>query len=393
MQFKRRLADFCLESAKKYPIVTIMGPRQSGKTTLAKSVFPDYPYINLEDPSTREIADRDPKALLNKYPDRLIIDEIQRAPALLSHIQVITDQQQRDGQYILTGSYQLELHDALVQSLAGRSSILELLPLSLSELAQQGGELTTNELLLSGFYPRLHVKNIEPAQMYRDYVKTYLERDVRRIINVKNLLQFQRFMKLCAARTGCVLNMDSLANEVGVSNKTIKEWISILQATFLVTLLTPYYENFGKQVIKSPKLYFTDVGLACHLLEIETLAQVDRDPLRGNLFETMVVMDLIKSRLNLGREPQLYYYRDSRKNEIDIIFKQGSQLIPVEIKSAQTISTSYLKRLNYFKKLVGDERCGQPCLIYAGEEEYELQEARFLNYHNAHHILVEAQQV
>lgn len=361
-----------------------MGPRQSGKTTLVRELFPDYPYINLEEPDLRELAHRDPRALLNKYPRHLIIDEVQHVPELLSYIQARVDAADINGQYILTGSHQLALHAALAQSLAGRSAIVELLPLSLNELKQAGFTLDPNQQLLSGFFPRIYNKNLDPTQTYRDYVKTYIERDLRQMINLKDLLTFQRFIKLCASRTGRELNMHSLANDIGVSSHTIKHWLSILQASFLIILLPPYFENFGKQIVKSPKLYFTDVGLACFLLEIETIPQVDRDPLRGNLFETLVVMDLIKTRLNQGREPNLYYYRDSQQNEVDLIYKQGSELIPIEIKSAQTINHSFLKGLSYFKKL---KPCQKSYLIYAGEQEFELEEAKIINYHQAHKIV------
>ena len=386
MRFNRTMAKQCQQLAQQYPVVTLTGPRQSGKTTLVRELFSDYPYLNLEEPDVRELAVRDPRAILNKYPDQLILDEVQRVPELLSYIQAAVDEKGHDGMYILTGSHQLELHEALAQSLAGRTALLELLPLSLSEMKQADISLPLNQQLLSGFYPRVHYKNLDPTQAYSAYVKTYLERDVRRMINLKDLLTFQRFMKLCAARTGCILNMSNLANEVGVSQHTIKHWLSILQASFLVILIPPYFENFGKQAIKSPKLYFTDVGLVCYLLEIETLAQVDRDPLRGNLFETLVVLDLIKARLNQGRDPHLYYYRDSQKKEVDLIYKKGSELIPIEIKSAETISQSFFNNLNYFHELVG-ARCGQPHLVYSGTEEFSLDAGKVVNYHNAHQII------
>lgn len=377
--FERELAYQCQQFIKQYPIVTIMGPRQSGKTTLVKALFPDYAYINMEEPEMQLLAEQDPKALLNKYRAPLIIDEVQRAPQLLSYIQVIVDEQQDDGMYILTGSHQLELHEAVSQSLAGRTAILEMLPLSFKELSKANIELSTNERILNGCYPRVYNKNLDPTIMYRNYVKTYLERDVRKMIHLKDLLTFQRFMKLCAARTGCILNMNNLANEVGVSNHTIKHWISILQASYLMVLLPPYFENINKQVIKSPKLYFTDVGLASYLLGIESINHVDRDPLRGQLFETMVVIEAIKSRLNIGKDPNLYFYRDSKLNEVDLIYKSGSQLIPIEIKSAETINRGFFKGLNYFQNLLGP-RCGQSYLVYAGTHSITMEHAKVINY-------------
>ncbi len=379
MTYQRDIAERFKKALTQYPVVTLTGPRQSGKTTLARTLCPNYDYINLEEPDIREAAIQDPRAILSKYQKGLIIDEVQHVPSLLSYIQAIVDEKQQDGMYVLTGSHQIALHEALAQSLAGRTALLHLLPLCLHELSQAGIKPSLNELLIKGFYPRVYQKELDPTQAYRDYVKTYLERDVRSMINVKDLLMFQRFLKLSAARTGCVLNMNGLANDVGVSNHTIKHWLSVLQASHLVELIMPYYENFGKQVVKSPKLYFTDVGLVCHLIGIETISQVDRDPLRGNLFETLVVTELMKTRYNIGRDPNLYYYRDSLQKEVDIIYKRGSSLIPVEIKSAQTMNISFTRGLDYFHQLVG-ERCEQAYVVYAGEQELQLEKATFLNY-------------
>ncbi|MBS0358808.1 MAG: ATP-binding protein [Proteobacteria bacterium] len=388
MLIKRAISEHFLQLLKQYPVVTVMGPRQAGKTTLVRTLCQDHPYINLENPEIRELAARDPKAIFDKYPGNLIIDEIQHVPSLLSYIQTIVDEKKLEGQFVITGSHQAELHEALAQSLAGRTALLQLLPLSFQELQAAGVHQTVDQWLLSGFYPRIYEKNINPTEMYRNYVKTYLERDVRKMINLKDLLVFQRFMKLCAARTGCVLNMHNLANEVGVSHHTIKHWLSILQASYLIELIPAYFENINKQIIKSPKLYFTDVGLVTYLLDIENISQVSRDPLRGNLFETMVVIDLIKTRLNQGRDPHLYFYRDSQKNEVDVIYKHGNLLIPIEIKSAQTIHKEFYKNLDYFKKLVGD-RSGNAYLIYAGTEEIKLQNCELVNYSHADKIVTE----
>lgn len=387
MTFKRDIAPCFLESLKQYPIVTVIGPRQSGKTTLVKTLCEGYDYINLEQPDIREIAETDPRAIFNKYPSHLIIDEIQHVPKLLSYLQVIADEKQQDGMFVLTGSHQYELHQALTQSLAGRTALLQLLPLSLNELGQVGIKATLNEHLLTGGYPRIYQKQLNPTNVYRDYVKTYLERDVRQMIHLKDLLTFQRFIKLLAARTGTTLNMSALGNDIGISHHTIKHWLSILQASYLITFITPYFENFGKQIIKRPKMYFTDVGLACYLLEIESLAQVDRDPLRGQLFETLVAMELIKTRLNQAREPHLYFYRDNNQREVDLIYKQGSQLLPIEIKSGQTFNQSFLKGLEFFKVLVGEERVTQSYLIYAGEEEYKVKGTQLLNFQNVSRVI------
>lgn len=381
-----------LEMLKNYPVVSVTGPRQSGKTTLVQRLCPDYKYVNLEDPAVREIAASDPHRFLKQHPGGLILDEIQRLPILLSYLQVIIDKEKKKGMYVLTGSHQPEIQAALTQSLAGRTAILQLLPLSLTELKNAKFDLTSNELLLNGFYPRIYNEKLNPTDVYRYYVQTYLERDVRQMIHLKDLLVFQRFMKLCAARTGTILNMHSMSNDLGVSNHTIKHWLSILKASYLIEFVPAYFENIGKQVIKSPKIYFTDVGLACYLLDIETISQVDRDPLRGQLFETLVAVDVMKTRFNKGRDAHLYFYRDSQKNEVDLIYKAGAQLIPIEIKSSQTFSQDFLKGLNYFKELLGD-RCGQSYLVYSGDHEIPLKNVRIINYKNAFKIIDECDEI
>ena len=386
MDIARQLTDQFKLALTKYQIVTIIGPRQSGKTTLAKKVCENYSYINLENPETRFIAKNDPKSIFNKYKKNLIIDEIQLAPELLSYIQVIVDKELLDGMFVITGSHQLALHEAISQSLAGRTAILELLPLSITELKSAGIKQNVDELMLNGCYPRIYRKNLNPTQTYKDYVKTYIERDIRRIINIKDLITFQRFMKLCASRTGCELNISNLSNEVGVSGHTIKNWLSALQASYIVSLVPPYFENFGKQVVKTPKLYFTDVGLAVYLLEIESTQQLNRDPLRGHLFETLVYTELAKSRYNQGREPNLYYYRDAKKNEVDLIYKKGSALIPIEIKSSQTLQKRHFNGLNYFRKLA-QNRCDQTYLVYAGDQNIDFDNHKVINYTSVGEIL------
>lgn len=369
--------------SKDYPVTTLLGPRQSGKTTLVRSSFADLPYANLEEIDTRQAALDDPRRFLSQFTSGVILDEIQQAPDLLSYIQVIVDETQKPGQFILTGSHQLSLHQAVSQSLAGRTALLELLPLSINELQQAGIDLTLNEYVLHGFYPRIYRDNLSPFKAYRNYYQTYVERDVRQLINVRNLSQFDRFIRLCAGRIGQVVNLNSISNDIGVDNRTLKAWLSILEASFIVKRLQPYYENFGKRIIKSPKLYFTDVGLASYLLGIESINQVDRDPLRGNLVENLVIMELIKARANQGLDANLYYYRDNNGNEVDAIYKSASMLIPIEIKSAQTLSNVFYKGLNYFRNLVGEDRCRQGCLIYAGDLEQQIKNIHVLNYKNS----------
>lgn len=369
-----------------YPVVTVMGPRQSGKTTLVKTTFPQMPYVNLEALDVQEIAQLDPKSFLARYPDGVILDEIQRVPSLLSYIQVIVDERQKKGMFILTGSHQLELHQAITQSLAGRTALLNLLPMSLAELMEAGIEISMDEALLKGGYPRIFKDQLDPTKAYRNYFQTYVERDLRQIINVKDLVQFQRFIRLCAGRVGQLLNLESLGNEVGVSSNTIKEWISVLEASFILLRLQPFHENFGKRMIKSSKLYFTDVGLACYLLGIESIEQVSRDPLRGNLVENLVVLELIKARFNQGLDPQIYFFRDAHGHEIDIIFQSGNKLIPIEIRASKTFNKDFLKRLYFFQKLVG-ERANNGYVIYGGDSVQQIDAFKILSYTQASQVV------
>lgn len=376
-----------IQLAKDYPVVTITGPRQSGKTTLVREVFSEMAYINLERPDTRELVEYDPLGFLEQYPNGIILDEIQRLPNLLSYIQTIVDESKQKGQFILTGSHQLELQAAVSQSLAGRTALLNLLPLSISELNKADIQLSTgNQYLLNGFFPRIYSDSLDSTKVYRNYLHTYIERDVRALINLKDLSSFQKFMRLCAGRVGQIVNNSSLANEVGVSAHTIANWLSILEASFIVHLLVPYYENFGKRVIKSPKLYFTDVGLASYLLGLENLTQVARDPLRGSLFENLVIMELLKTRYNQGKDANLYYFRDSHGNEIDVVYKQANDLTPIEIKSSKTLTKGFFKGLEYFSNLAG-EKYSKGFLVYSGEKQQHLTKVSALNYRDAHKIV------
>ncbi len=372
-----------LESlASSYPVVTVMGPRQSGKTTLVQHTFPDMPYANLEALDVQELAQADPRAFLKQYPQGAILDEIQRVPALLSYIQLIVDESQKKGMFILTGSHQLELHQAITQSLAGRTALLNLLPMSLVELSDAGIQLSLDEALLKGGYPRIYKDQLDPTKAYRNYFQTYIERDLRQLVQVKDLMQFQRFVRACAGRVGQLLNAEGLSNDIGVSAHTVKEWISILEASFILIRVQPYFENFGKRIVKSPKLYFTDVGLATYLLGIENTTQLARDPLRGNLVENLVVLELMKSRLNQGLDPQLYYFRDSHGHEVDLVFQAGHKLIPIEIKASQTYNRDFLKNLEFFQNLV-QERSDRGFLIYAGQSEQMIGPIMLLNYAHA----------
>jgi predicted AAA+ superfamily ATPase len=384
--FQRKIKDELRNLAKQYPVVTVIGPRQSGKTTLVRHEFPEKPYVNLESPDTRELALTDPRGFLEKFPHGAILDEIQRAPLLLSYIQTLVDTSQEKGLFILTGSHQLELHQAITQSLAGRTALLRLLPMSLEELHQAGFSLTLDEALLMGGFPRIFQDKLEPTKAYRNYLETYLERDLRQLIHVKDLMQFQRFITLCAGRIGQLINLESIANDIGVSSPTLKQWLSILEASFIVIRLQPYFENFGKRVTKTPKLFFTDVGLATYLLGIEKLSQLERDPLRGNLFENLVLLELIKSRYNSGLDPHLYFYRDVNGKEIDFIFQRGHNLVPIEVKSSKTFNKDFLKNFKFFQELVG-KRCDQGFLIYGGDQEQKIGEVTLLNYNHSNLLL------
>lgn len=374
------------KAAKVLPVVTILGPRQSGKTTLVKQTFPKKPYVNLESIHVRELASSDPVAFLEQYPEGAILDEIQEAPKLLSYIQVRVDASGRKGEFILTGSHQLALNEAISQSLAGRVAILHLLPLSLEELMMAGIEKSVDATLYEGCYPRVHADQLNPTKTYASYVRTYIERDIRMILQVHNLDLFQKFMILAASRVGQIFNKDNLAGEVGVSAKTIGHWLTILEACYIVYRLPPYFDNFGKRVVKSPKIYFCDVGLVAYLLGIETVDQMARDPLRGNLFENLVVNELMKARYNQGLDPRLYFYQVTGRNEVDLIYQRGHELIPIEIKSSRTFNTSLISGIKSFQKIAPD-RSVSPYLIYSGDEEMKIGDIQLLNYRHSGKIV------
>lgn len=347
----REIKDYVLKLWDSFPVVTVTGPRQSGKTTLVKSLFPHLGYVNLEDPSEREFAGSDPQGFLSRFGGKAVIDEIQYAPELLSYIQLAVDQKSaRAGQFVLTGSNQLEYMKSISQTLAGRTGIVKLLPFSYQELYKDKKK-EINAVLHSGFYPPVYDRKIDPADFYASYVMTYLERDVRNISQVHSLAQFQKFMELCAGRSGQILNKAALANECGIANSTVEEWLSVLEASFIIYRLKPYYKNFNKRIIKSPKLYFLDTGLLCYLLRIENTSQLARYPLRGEIYETYVVSELIKRYYHFGKREALYYYRDSNQNEVDMIIDTYKGPIPMEIKSGQTIHEDFFKGLKYFSSL------------------------------------------
>jgi len=319
---KRHISPVLLKLAGYFPVVTVLGPRQSGKTTLVKSVFPDHTYLNMEDADTRALALQDYKAFFKTYPGPLILDEIQRAPGILSAIQVLVDDKREAGKYILTGSHQPLLREGITQSLAGRTAVMQLFPLSLAELSDAGIVLDRDEYLVRGFLPAIYAHGIPPNDLYRSYYSTYVERDVRQIFNIEKQGAFELFLKLLAGRVGQLVNLNNMAGETGVSQPTLASWLSVLEASFIVFRLQPYFANFGKRQTKTPKLYFSEPGLASWLLGISTPEQAARDPLFGGLFENMVVIEALKARLNAGEMPELYYYRSKDGLEIDLI-QQG----------------------------------------------------------------------
>lgn len=383
---KREMEKELINMSTQYPVVTLTGPRQSGKTTLARSVFPDYNYCNLELPDIRQLALNDPRALLSAFPIPVVFGEVQRVPELLSYLQVMADEAQRPGQIILTGSQQLNLHEAIAQSLAGRTALLTLLPLSIRELHKAGVSLSRDELIYKGFFPRLYKDNLEPTKAHQNYYQTYIERDLRQISNIRNLSLYEKFMHLLAGRVGQLLNLSSLSGDIGVSATTLGEWLSILEASFIIFRLKPYYENFGKRVVKSPKIYFTDPGLAAYLLGIHEPAQVSRDPLMGNLFENLVVVEALKTRLNQGFDSNLFFYRDSNGNEIDLLYKKGRELFPIEIKAAMTYNETMLRNMDYFHKVA---KFSQGFLIYSGELEFSKDRLEVINYLNTYKVFKE----
>lgn len=351
--------------AKGFPIVAITGPRQSGKTTLAKLTFPQKPYLSLEDPDVRSTAESDPRGLLAGFPDGAILDEAQRAPRLFSYLQTKVDEQIIPGMFVLTGSQQFGLLSGITQSLAGRVGLVHLLPFSAGELSS-AGQLpdSLEELLVRGQYPPLYNRNILPGDWFSGYIATYVERDARQLLNVRDLSAFQRFVRMCAARTGQILNLSSLASDCGITHNTAASWISVLEASYLIHLLRPHHRNFNKRLIKAPKLYFLDVGLAAWLLGIRTAEQMLFHAQRGVIFETFVVTEFLKGRFNQGLPSNLFYWRDSKGLEIDLILEAGEQLNAVEIKSGQTIAADFLLSLKRWGKLAGQEKRGDSSRLF-----------------------------
>jgi len=358
----REASEEILSLAAQYKAVAIVGPRQSGKTTLARLLFSHKEYVNFENPDIRLFALEDPRGFLSNYPNGAIFDEAQRVPEIFSYLQQILDESATNGLFIITGSNNFLLQETFSQSLAGRVGYLNLLPLTLHEIGTK--KMDINSLLFKGCYPSLYNEKIEANKWYSNYIRTYIERDVRLIKNISNLITFERFLRLCAGRVGQLLNMNSLSVEVGVDTKTISAWIGILESSFIAFRLQPYHKNFNKRIVKMPKLYFYDTGLAAALLGIESSNQLNFNSYKGALFENLMVVDFIKSRFNKAKSNNVYFWRDSVGNELDIIIENGNELIPIEIKSGQTITNEYFKGLNYWQKLTKSER---GYIVYSGD--------------------------
>jgi uncharacterized protein len=355
-----------------FPVVTVTGPRQSGKTTLVRALLADRPYVSLETPSEREFANADPRSYLARFPDGAVIDEVQHAPILLSQIQSVVDADARMGLFVLSGSQNLALLAHVTQSLAGRSALVELLPLSVAEL-RSVGQLRSSaaEQMLWGFYPALYSRDVQPADWLQNYLLTYAERDARQLSAIQDLGAFQRLLRLAAARTGQMLNIASLAGDAGVSESTARQWLSILETCYLIHYVRPHSRNFGKRLVKSPKLYFTDVGLASTLLGIQTAEQLVLHPLRGALFETLVVNEFLKARRNTGSREQLWFWRDNTGTEVDLVVERGAALAAVEIKSGSTVSEDAFRNLRKWQHYAGDEAPAHLGLVYGGDEAFE----------------------
>lgn len=379
-----------LLSYTKFPVITVLGPRQSGKTTLVKEVFPEYTYLSLDNESTLSFALDDPERFLQTYDNErgIILDEFQYAPKITSYIKRLVDEKKRPGYFVLTGSQNFLANALITESLAGRVGILTLLPLSLGELAQAGLlEKSADKLMIQGGYPRLYAEHFTPEELYNSYIKSYLEKDVRQLINVSNISTFQRFLQLCAGSVGQLLNINALAIECGVSFATIKSWLSILEASYIIFLVPPYFNNLKKRLIKSPKLYFFDTGIAAHLLRLTSPEMLALSPFRGPLFESCIIADLYKQYCNRGSTPPLYFWRDhSGAHEVDCILDEGLVQIPIEIKSGQTITSLFFKGLEYWCDLADiDPSTGY--LVYGGADQQRRRNGQVIGWQQAGHLV------
>ncbi|MEY4268673.1 MAG: hypothetical protein RIS90_3208 [Pseudomonadota bacterium] len=378
----RQATATLLELAQGYPVLAITGPRQAGKTTLAQSTFPDKPYVSLEDPDTRAFALEDPRGFLARLSNGAILDEVQRCPPLFSYLQTRVDAHRRMAEFVLTGSQQFGLLSTISQTLAGRVGLVQLLPFSLQELSGGPSPLPNLDTLLwSGLYPPIHDRPLAPERWFANYVMTYVERDVRQLIEVQNLSLFQRFLKMCAARCGQLLNMSSLANDCGVTHKTIGAWLSVLETGYVIFMLQPHHRNFGKRLVKTPKLYFHDTGLAAYLMGIQDASHLSIHPARGALFENLVISELLKQRFNRGMPSNLSFWRNNTGEEVDLLIEHGDLLMPVEIKSGQTFNTDFLTGLTKWTRYAGTTALPAR-LVYGGDDTMSRQGVEVRSWRN-----------
>ncbi|QUB80362.1 ATP-binding protein [Prevotella jejuni] len=381
----RKIEETILEASKYFSVIAVSGPRQSGKSTLLTQLFPLYEKYSLKDLNILDYAKNDPIAFLNQTDEGMFIDEIQRCPQLLDYIQGIVDNNPKR-HFALSGSSNFEVMKNLSESLAGRAGVFELLPMSIQEVTGKVDLDNLNQILYNGLYPSICAKKNIAKFFYPSYVRTYLEKDVRDLLQMKDQIRFTKFLKLCAARIGSLFNASELGAEVGVSSKTISHWISVLQASYLITLLPPYYENIPKRLVKSPKLYFNDPGLACYLLDIESPQQLDRDKMRGAIFENMIVMEAIKHRYNMGLEGGVFFYRDSNQNEVDLLIKQEGELTAIEVKSSMTYSSSFEKALTQIEGWIKTP-ISKKAIVYSGDFENTSGNINLINYRHISSIL------
>lgn len=368
------------ESAKKLPVIVVTGPRQSGKSTLIQELFPNHSYQNLEDPEIRQFANSDPKGFLQSSGSFIILDEIQYVPHLLSYVQVITDREKIPGQFILSGSQNLLLMEGVSQSLAGRISLFNLLPFSLEEIHSTSYRLTSYEdYILKGFYPRIYDLDLDPYKWLQDYLMTYVERDVRQLLNIGNLATFRQFLQICAGRIGQLVNFSEIGNQIGVSYQTVNKWLSILETSFICFTLRPYHKNFNKRIVKSPKLYFYDTGLACALLNLRSVDDLNRHFSKGALFENFIITEILKNQLNRDLSPKNYFWNAAGSHEIDLLMDVGGKLITAEIKSSRTLNSHFFDSLTFFQN-ISDSKPEDSFLIYGGDENQKRSKANVVNW-------------
>lgn len=373
--YKRQISSFLTRISKKYPVITVIGPRQSGKSTLVRNLYKDHEYLSLEAMDIREKAKNDPRAFLGKHKGKIILDEIQRVPELMSYIQTLVDEPKSKYHFVLTGSHNILLMEKITQSLAGRTVVAKLLPFSRVELWSCHSKMSIDEFIYTGGYPRIYDQKLDANQWISGYYQTYIERDVRSLIKISELDQFEKFIRLCAGRVGQLLNLSSLANDCGITQPTAKAWLSVLKASFICFTLKPHFNNFNKRIIKTPKLFFYDTGLVCYLLQIRNVDILSTYPLRGNIFENWIISETIKGYYNRGEEPPLYFWQDVKGHEVDLVTDNGIYLYPTEIKSSSTFSSGFIKNMDYFvslqKQKTKPKHLGE--CYYGGDESFEFK--------------------